>query len=137
MALLFRLYGSARPSPEVQAWFAADPDGLRALTRRWFDHMCACGPDVRQIMHDGHATAYVGDVAFAHVKAFAAHANVGFFHGVDLPDPAGLLEGTGKRMRHVKLHPARPVDEAALRALIDAAYRDIGQRLAADIQDSA
>ena len=137
MALLFRLYGSQRASPDVAAWFADDPAGLRALVRPWFDRMVGCGPDVREILHDGHATACIGDVAFAHVKAFSAHANVGFFHGVDLPDPAGLLQGTGKRMRHVKLHPGMPIDGAVLGALIDAAYRDIRARLADDAGPSA
>ncbi len=42
--------------------------------------------------------------------------------------PRGLLEGTGKFMRHVKLRPGRPLEAAALRALIEAAYRDM-QRL--------
>jgi hypothetical protein len=46
-----------------------------------------------------------------------------------LADPAGLLEGSGKRMRHVKLSPDREFDAAALRALIDSAYRDIKARL--------
>ena len=46
-----------------------------------------------------------------------------------LADPAGLLEGTGKRMRHVKLRPGREPDAAALDELIEAAYRDIRQRL--------
>ena len=40
--------------------------------------------------------------AFAYVNVFRDHVNVGFFHGAFLSDPAGLLEGTGKRMRHVK-----------------------------------
>ena len=49
-----------------------------------------------------------------------------------LKDPAGLLEGSGKRMRHVKLKPGREVNAAALRDLIDAAYLDIKVRLGAD-----
>jgi len=49
--------------------------------------------------------------------------NVGYFVADELPDPAGLLEGTGRFMRHVKLRPGHPVDEAALGALVDAAYR--------------
>jgi hypothetical protein len=55
--------------------------------------------------------------------------NVGFFHGAMLDDPAGLLEGTGKRMRHVKLRWAQQVNAAALRELIATAYRDIRLRL--------
>ena len=87
------------------------------------------GPDVRELLHDGHPTACVEDAAFAYVNAFNAHVNVGFFYGVALDDPAGLLEGTGKRMRHVKLRPGQQVDAAALSELIVAAYRDIRLRL--------
>ncbi|MFV4649120.1 DUF1801 domain-containing protein, partial [Mycobacterium tuberculosis] len=70
-----------------------------------------------------------GEAAFAYVDAFAAHANVGFFFGAFLNDPAGLLRGAGKRMRHVKLPWGEPVDETALKALIGEAYRDIRFRL--------
>jgi hypothetical protein len=58
--------------------------------------------------------------------------NIGFFHGAALDDPASLLEGAGKRMRHVKVRWRAPVDEAALNALIAAAYRDIRARLEAE-----
>jgi hypothetical protein len=54
---------------------------------------------------------------------------VGFFQGASLPDPAGVLESTGKAMRHVKLRPGRDVDAAALEALVDAAHRVIVARL--------
>jgi len=80
-------------------------------------------------VHDHCPTACVSSAAFAYVAAFTAHVNVGFFHGADLPDPAGLLTGSGKRMRHVKLHWGQPAPEPALGALIDAAYRDIRSRL--------
>lgn len=102
---------------------------MRDLVRPWFDRLRALGPDIREIMHDGAPTACVGDAAFAYVNAFTAHAAIGFFHGADLPDPHRLLEGTGKRMRHLKLRPAQPVDEAAIAALLDAAYADIRARL--------
>jgi hypothetical protein len=55
--------------------------------------------------------------------------NVGFFHGSALPDPARLLQGTGKFMRHVKLRPQEPANVAALSNLIDAAYSDIKARV--------
>jgi hypothetical protein len=73
----------------------------------------------------------VEDVPFAYVNAFKAHANVGFFRGTKLADPAGLLEGAGKRMRHVKLRPGRQLDEGALAALIAEAYRDVRRQMAA------
>jgi hypothetical protein len=88
-----------------------------------------CGPAVRELIHDGCPTACVKDAAFGYVAAFTAHVNVGFFHGASLDDPAGLLQGAGKRMRHVKLPWGRLVDDDALGALISAAYLDIRGRL--------
>ena len=73
--------------------------------------------------------ACVGDAPFAYVNVFRAHVNVGFFHGYELPDPFRLLEGGGKRMRHVKVKPGAGLDSRALGALIDAAYVDIKARL--------
>ncbi len=80
-------------------------------------------------MHDGHPAACVGDAAFGYVNAFTAHVNVGFFLGAEIADPQGLLEGTGKFMRHVNLHRERDVDVAALMSLIETAYLDMKSRL--------
>jgi len=102
------------------------------MAEPWFERMRGCGADVRELLQDGHPTACVGDAAFGYVDAFSAHVNVGFFHGAMLDDPAGLLEGAGKRMRHVKLRWGEPVDVAALSELIAAACRDIRERLQAD-----
>ena len=126
---LFRLPSAVRRDPEVDAWFAMPHDELRRMAQPWFERMRACGADVRELLHDGHPTACVGDAAFGYTNAFRAHVNVGFFHGADLDDPAGLLEGAGKRMRHVKLRWGEPVDGAGLEALIAAAYLDIRLRL--------
>jgi hypothetical protein len=127
---LFRLPSAVENDPAVDAWFAAG-DELRRLAQPWFETLRACGPDVRELLHDGHPTVCVGDAAFGYVDAFSAHVNVGFFHGAALNDPAGLLHGAGKRMRHVKLHWGRPVDATALTALIAAAYQDMRARLRA------
>ena len=91
--------------------------------------MRGCGADVRELMHDGCPVACVEDAPFGYVNTFKAHVNVGFFHGATLDDPAGLLEGAGKHMRHVKLRWGEPVNTAALTQLIAAAYRDIQLRL--------
>lgn len=131
MTQLFLLPGATRHDPHVAAWFAADHDGLRDLAKRWFDRIRACGPDVCELLHDGHPTACVDDAAFGYVNAFSAHVNVGFFYGAALEDPSGLLEGTGKRMRHVKLRYGQPICENALEELIAAAHRDVRKRLVA------
>jgi hypothetical protein len=119
-------FPSARQrDPAIDAWLSAPPDELSDLVRPWFARMRACGDDVQEWMHDGCPTACVQDAAFAYVNIFRAHANVGFFHGAELKDPARLLEGTGKRMRHVKLTPGHTVDSVALADLIDAAYAHV------------
>jgi hypothetical protein len=74
----------------------------------------------------------VDGAGFAYVNAFRAHVNVGFFRGAEIADPEGLLEGTGRFMRHVKLRPAEDVDADALRGLIHTAYADIKRRLKAE-----
>ena len=99
------------------------------MAREWFEVMRGCGDEVRELVHDGCPVACLGDVPFGYVNVFTAHVNVGFFHGAALKDPAGLLLGTGKRMRHVKLRPGTPTNAAALRDLIEAAYRDIKGRV--------
>ncbi|HYD56710.1 MAG TPA: DUF1801 domain-containing protein [Burkholderiales bacterium] len=119
---LLRFPSAVEHDPAIDAWFEHRSGGLGAIACPWFERMRRCGPDVRELLHDGHPTACVGDAAFGYVNAFKAHVNVGFFLGAHLPDPAGLLEGTGKNMRHVKLGPGADIDVGALAALIEAAY---------------
>ena len=132
MSQLFRFPSSVKRDPAVEAWMRDEPSELAAIARRWFDVMRDCGDDVRELLHDGHPTACVADAAFAYVDAFRAHVNVGFFRGTQIADPEGLLEGTGKFMRHVKLRPGRAVDATALLRLIETAYVDMRRRLEAE-----
>ena len=129
---LMRFPGSVRRDPAIEVWMREQPDELAEIAQRWFAVMRDCGADVRELMHDDQPTACVGDAAFAYVDAFTAHVNVGFFRGAELADPNGLLEGTGKFMRHVKLRPARDVDAAAMKKLVETAYTDMRSRLQAE-----
>ena len=129
MSQLLWFPGSVRRDPAVEVWMHDHSGELGAIARRWFDVMRACGHDVRELLHDGHPTACVGDAAFAYVNAFRAHVNVGFFRGAEIADPERLLEGTGRFMRHVKLRPESAVDAAALMKLIETAYTDMKERL--------
>lgn len=108
------------------------PGALGTIAKRWFEVRRECGDDVQELLHDGHPTACVGDAAFAYVNAFKAHVNVGFFRGAEIADPEGLLEGTGKFMRHVKLRPDRAVDAMAQMKLVETAYVDMKMRLKAE-----
>lgn len=109
---------------------------LGAVAKHWFEIIRGCGTDVRELLHDGQPTACVEDAAFAYVDAFRAHVNVGFFRGAEIADPKGLLAGTGRFMRHVKIRPGDDVDAHAVRGLIEAAYVDIKRRLEGERETS-
>jgi hypothetical protein len=49
------------------------------------------------------------------------HVTFGFHFGTSLPDPAGLLEGTGKNIRHVKLRTVEDLERKGLEKLVQAA----------------
>ena len=113
----------------IDLWFDSQVPELGAMARTWFAQLRKCGPDVQELLHDGHPTVCVGDAAFAYVNVFTAHVNVGFFLGALLQDPMQLLQGTGKRGRHVKLKPGAVIEAAHLQQLIERAYSDIRGRI--------
>lgn len=129
---LFRVSVGKRHDSAIERWLAGDPAELRSIAQTWFAQMRRCGSDVLELMHDGCPIACVEDAPFGYVNTFKSHVNVGFYNGASLEDPAGLLEGNGKRMRHVKLRPGDPANVAALDKLIKDAYADIKARLAAE-----
>jgi hypothetical protein len=134
---ILRLSTGLKRDSAIDTWLTDGVGDLRSIAQRWFEKMRQCGDDVRELMHDGCPVACVEDAPFGYVNAFRNHVNVGFFQGAMLMDPAGLLEGTGKRMRHVKVRPDRELDAAALGGLIDAAYVDIKARLDAETSSLA
>lgn len=119
---------AVRHEPAIEDWMHAHSGALGDIAKRWFNVMRACGSDVRELLHDGHPTVCVVEAAFCYVNVFSAHVNVGFFLGATLHDPSGLLEGTGKFMRHVKIKAAQEPNVAALEELIRAAYLDMKGR---------
>ena len=55
---------------------------------------------------------------FCYIGVFKEHVNLGFYYGADLPDPEGLLDGTGKKLRHVRIEEQEKLKHVALRQLI-------------------
>jgi len=126
---LLRFNGSVERDPAIDAWMNEQGGESGPIARQWFEVMRKCGDEVREVLHDGCPIACLGDAPFGYVNVFTSHVNVGFFHGAALPDPAHLLQGTGKFMRHVKLRPGTATNAAALSRLIAAAYSDIKARV--------
>ena len=126
---LLRFNGAVERDAAVDAWMKNHEGELGAIAHQWFEVMRNCGDEVRELLNDGCPVACLGDAPFGYVNVFTSHVNVGFFHGASLPDPAHLLQGTGKFMRHVKLRPGIDTDSAALNRLIEAAYADMKARV--------
>ena len=126
---LLRFNGAVERAPAIDAWMREHAGELGAIAHHWFEEMRKCGDEVRELLHDGCPVACLGDAPFGYVNVFTSHVNVGFFQGAALRDPARLLQGTGKLMRHVKLRPGTATDAAALSRLIDTAYADIKARV--------
>ena len=59
----------------------------------------------------------------AYIKAFKNNVNFGFWRGIDLPDPDGILQGSGDKMRHVKLSSLNDVEEEVLEIFVKEAIK--------------
>jgi hypothetical protein len=55
---------------------------------------------------------------FCYIRAFKKHVNFGFWRGVELPDEAGILQGSGDKMRHVKLTAMEDIQREPFQALV-------------------
>jgi hypothetical protein len=121
--------GAVERDPAIDLWMKEHPGELGDIAREWFEVMRQCGDEVRELVHDGCPVACFGDVPFGYVNVFTSHVNVGFFQGASLRDPARLLQGDGRYMRHVKLRPGTSINTTALSRLIEDAYSDIKARV--------
>lgn len=92
---MLRFVGAVEHDPAVNAWLERRPGELRRMARHWFEMMRRCGDAVRELLHDGCPVACLGDAPFGYINVFTSHMNVGFFHGVALPDPARLGRAPG------------------------------------------
>ncbi|MBV9443502.1 MAG: DUF1801 domain-containing protein [Acidobacteriaceae bacterium] len=126
---LLRFNGAIERDPAIDTWMKQHGGELGAIAHHWFEVMRKCGDEVRELLHDGCPVACLGDAPFGYVNVFTSHVNVGFFHGAALPDPACLLQGSGKFMRHVKLRPESAISATAMSKLVHAAYSDIKARV--------
>jgi hypothetical protein len=66
---------------------------------------------------------YEDNGPFCYIKAFKSHVNFGFWRGVDIPDPQGLLQGSGDKMRHVRLTRVEDIQTDAFRDMVRSAVR--------------
>ena len=61
---------------------------------------------------------------FGYICPLQEYVRLGFYYGASLPDPSGLLVGTGKRLRHIKIYSLAEAERREVRQLLEAAVRE-------------
>jgi Domain of unknown function (DU1801) len=132
MEKLLRFTSKDFQSITFEKWLTSKPKDLQSVATHWYQQMQTCGPDVMVIFHDDYPTACVENVPFAYVNVYTKHINIGFFYGASFFDEHQLLQGTGKRMRHIKIHPNELSNNKAINSFLKTAYLDIKKRIMSD-----
>jgi hypothetical protein len=113
---------------ELRRFLAAFDPAIGRLFLSARRRVRAAAPGASELIYDAYnavsaAYSFTGRLAeaFLHVAAYAGHVNVGFNRGAELPDPDGILKGSGARIRHVRVASAAELRSPALASLIRAA----------------
>jgi hypothetical protein len=108
---------TGRTAGVIGTWddvFAASPAEVQTLALAARDLIRRLDPGVVEVARPGDGAVTFGHGprkmrdGYAYLAPHRDRVNFGFYHGATLADPAGLLEGTGKALRHVKLRGGLP-----------------------------
>jgi hypothetical protein len=108
---------------------------MRSIVSRLREIVVDVDPDTVEVVRLGDRAATYGvgpkkmSEGYAYILPHKNWVNLGFYMGVALPDPAELLEGTGKKLRHVKVRSVEDAERPELRALIEQALAERKQAL--------
>lgn len=111
-------------------------ESMRPIAEKLRDVVLDVDPETVEVVRLGDRAATYGvgpkkmSEGYAYILPHTEWVNFGFYRGTELPDPAGKLEGTGARMRHVKVRSVAEADDPQLRELLEAAIAERKQALA-------
>ncbi len=106
------------------------PEPLRPVTVRLRELLLSVDPGACIVVRLGDRAATFGvgpkkmSEGYCYIIPHTDWVNLGFYRGVDLPDPDKLLEGTGARMRHIKLRTVEDCDNPRLVEMIRRAHNE-------------
>lgn len=111
---------------EVREFLSEQPEAIRQIAESLRTVVLEEVPGVVETRHGGwRIIGYSRDgtmkTSICAIAPHRRHVNLQFFDGVSLPDPEGLLEGTGRRARHVKIRRVEECLSEGVRGLIRAA----------------
>jgi hypothetical protein len=120
------------PTEQVQVWLENLPTEKKPIIEALRRLIGSVAPEAHEIIyHDalGYGPTDSGFDRIVYITVFEKHVNVGFFFGGFLSDPEGLLVGSGKRMRHIKIRSLQETENPAITSLLAQAWSDGLQRV--------
>src|SRR5580693_1568585 len=121
------------PDPQLLSYLAPYDPHVSDLTLALRDVVLEEAPDAIESIAKGYAVAigfsFTGKPmkdGFCHVVTYSSHVNLGFNRGASLPDPAGVLAGTGKSIRHITIRNHDELARPVIRRLLQAAIEQVG-----------
>ncbi|MEJ2085133.1 MAG: DUF1801 domain-containing protein [Acidobacteriota bacterium] len=108
-----------------------EESGVESFIRQATPHVRPMLRDLRGIVHDylpgateeikwGRPVYSLRNIV-CYLAAASDHACLGFYRGVELEDPLGILQGSGKKLRHLKVYQSKDVDDQAFGLLLEQA----------------
>ena len=103
---------------------------LRPLLERLREIILEIDPAAVEVVRLGDRAATYGlgpkkmSEGYVYIMPHSKWVNLGFYKGADLPDPERLLQGTGKKLRHIKVHSLAEAERPAVYTLIKEAQRE-------------
>jgi hypothetical protein len=108
---------------------------MRPIAKRLREIVVDVDPDAVEVVRLGDRAATYGvgpkkmSEGYAYILPHGKWVNLGFYQGATLPDPTGIMEGTGKKLRHVKVRSAEDAERPEVRRLIEEALTERKQAL--------
>jgi hypothetical protein len=122
--------GVRSPIPELLEFLSVYDEKIVALALDVRRFVLTESPRATETIYDAYNAVAVGysftgrlKESFCHVAVYAKHVNLGFNHGAELADPRGVLQGTGKQVRHVTIREAADLKSTDLRRLLRLAIK--------------
>jgi Domain of unknown function (DU1801) len=121
-------------NPSVDEWLEKFPPEIQDIIRALIAVARTCMPGVHEFIYHDAVGYSINDSPFDRICYIApqkkGYVNFGFFFGTGVSDPESLLEGEGKRIRHVKIWSVEEAKNPALAQLIVETWKQAPARVA-------
>ncbi len=118
------------PNEELIRFLAVYEQSVSELGLKLREMVLAEAPTATELIYDAYSAVAIAFTfterlkeAFCHIAVYSKHVNLGFNHGATLPDPDGVLAGSGKQIRHIKVGNADELANPQLRHFLKLAIQ--------------